>query len=75
VRALYVKSAMVQGLWLSYLSQKREIMEAAWQRLSTWIAEGKLTPQIGHVFPIERAVEAYKLLEEGKNYGKVVVKI
>lgn len=75
VRALYAKSASVQGLWLTYLSQKREIMEAAWQRLSTWIAEGKLTPQIGHVFPLERAVEAYKLLEEGKNYGKVVVKI
>ncbi|HUD66183.1 MAG TPA: NADPH:quinone oxidoreductase family protein [Candidatus Sulfotelmatobacter sp.] len=75
VRALYAKSASVQGLWLTYLSQKREIMEAAWQRLSTWIAEGKLTPQIGHLFPLERAVEAYKLLAEGKNYGKVVVKI
>jgi NADPH:quinone reductase len=75
VRALYAKSAMVQGLWLTYLSQKREIMEAAWQRLSTWIAEGKLTPQIGHVFPMERAVEAYQLLQDGKNYGKVVIKI
>ena len=75
VRALYAKSAMVQGLWLTYLSQKREIMEAAWQRLSTWIAEGKLTPQIGHVFPMERAVEAYQLLQDGRNYGKVVIKI
>ncbi len=75
VRALYAKSASVQGLWLTYLSQKREIMESAWQRLSEWIAEGKLTPQIGHVFPLERAVEAYQLLEQGKNYGKVVVKI
>jgi len=75
VRALYAKSAMVQGLWLTYLSQKREIMEPAWQRLSAWIAEGKLAPQIGHVFPLERAVEAYRLLEEGKNYGKVVVRI
>src|SRR5271169_1932057 len=75
VRALYAKSASVQGLWLTYLSQKHEIMEPAWQRLSAWIAEGKLLPQIGHVFPLERAVEAYKLLEEGKNYGKVVVKI
>jgi len=75
LRAMYAKSASVQGLWLSYLSQKREIMEPAWQQLSAWIAQGKLTPQIGHVFPLERAVEAYKLLEEGKNYGKVVVKI
>jgi NADPH:quinone reductase len=75
VRAMYAKSASVQGLWLTYLSQKREIMEPAWQQLSEWIAQGKLIPQIGHVFPLDRAVEAYKLLEDGKNYGKVVVRI
>jgi len=75
LRAMYAKSASVQGLWLTYLSQKAEIMEPAWQQLSAWIAQGKLTPQIGHVFPLERAVEAYKLLEAGKNYGKVVLKI
>ena len=75
VRAMYAKSASVQGLWLTYLSQKGEIMEAAWQQLSGWIAQGHVTPQIGHVFPLERAVEGYKLLEGGKNYGKVVLKI
>ena len=75
LRAMYAKSASLQGLWLTYLSQKPEIMGPAWQQLSAWIAEGKLTPQIGHVFPLEQAVEAYKLLEEGKNYGKVIVKI
>ena len=75
LRAMYAKSASVQGLWLTYLSQKREIMEPAWKQLSEWISQGKLTPQIGHVLPLERAVEAYKLLEDGKNYGKIVVKI
>ena len=75
LRAMYAKSASVQGLWLTYLSQKREIMEPAWRQLSSWIAQGKLTPQIGHVMPLDRAVEAYRLLEEGKNYGKVVLKI
>jgi len=75
LRAMYAKSASVQGLWLTYLAQKPEIMEPAWQKLSGWIREGKLIPQIGHVFPLERAIEAYKLLEQGKNYGKVVVKI
>jgi NADPH2:quinone reductase len=75
VRALYAKSASIQGLWLTYLSQKREIMEPAWRRLSEWIAQRKLAPVIGQVFPFERAVEAYKLLQEGKNYGKVVLKI
>ena len=75
LRAMYAKSASVQGLWLTYLSQKPEIMEPAWQQLSAWIGEGKLTPQVGQVFPLERAVEAYKLLQDGKNYGKVVLKI
>ena len=75
LRAMYAKSGMVQGLWLTYLSQRREIMEPAWQQLSSWIEQGRLVPEIGHVVPFERAVEGYKLLEEGKNYGKVVLKI
>jgi NADPH2:quinone reductase len=75
VRALYAKSASIQGLWLTYLSQKREIMEPTWKQLSKWIEQHKLVPVIGQVFPFERAVEGYKLLQEGKNYGKVVLKI
>jgi len=75
LRAMYAKSASVQGLWLTYLSQKREIMEPAWRQLSEWIGQGKLTPQIGHVVPLDQALEGYKLLQDGKNYGKVVLKI
>jgi NADPH:quinone reductase-like Zn-dependent oxidoreductase len=75
IRAMYAKSASVQGLWLTYLSQKPEIMAPAWTQLSAWIQQRKLTPQIGHVFPLAQAKEAYKLLEGGKNYGKVVLKI
>ena len=51
IRALYAKSASIQGLWLSYLSQKPEIMEPAWKQLSEWIEQRKLTPVIGNVFP------------------------
>jgi NADPH2:quinone reductase len=75
IRALYAKSASIQGLWLTYLSQKPEVMQPAWIQLSEWIAQRKLTPVIGHVFPFDRAAEAYKLLQEGKNYGKVILKI
>jgi NADPH2:quinone reductase len=75
IRALYAKSASIQGLWLTYLCQKPEIMNPAWNQLSEWIAQRKLAPVIGHVFPLDRAVEAYKLLQEGKNYGKVVLQI
>lgn len=75
IRAMYAKSASIQGLWLTYLSQKPAIMEPAWRQLSAWVADGKLAPAIGDVFPIDRAIEAYKLLQEGKNYGKLVLRI
>jgi NADPH:quinone reductase len=75
LRSMYAKSSSIQGLWLTYLSQKREIMEPAWKQLSEWIEHRNLTPVIGKVFPFQNAIEAYKLLQEGKNYGKLVLKI
>lgn len=75
VRALYAKAAMVQGLWLTYLSGKRDLMEHAWKQLSAWIAAGKLAPVVGQVLPLERAAEGYRLLLERKNFGKVVLTI
>ena len=75
VRALYAKAAMVQGLWLTYLSGKRDLMEHAWKQLSAWIAAGKLTPVVGQVLPLERAAEGYRLLLERKNFGKVALTV
>ncbi len=74
-RILYAKGASVHGLWLTYLSGNRELMTEAWKQLSTWTAQGNLRPVIGLVLPMEGAQEAYRLLLEGKNYGKVVLKI
>jgi NADPH2:quinone reductase len=74
-RMLYAKGASVHGLWLTYLSAKRELMNQAWKQLSTWTAQGHLRPVIGHVFPLKKASEAYRLLLERKNFGKVVLKL
>jgi NADPH2:quinone reductase len=74
-RLLYAKGVSVHGLWLSYLSQNRELMDMAWRQLSAWLNEGKLNPVIGKVFPLKEARAAYSLLHEGKNYGKVILKI
>jgi NADPH2:quinone reductase len=74
-RLLYAKGASVHGLWLTYLSAKQDLMKYAWQQLSGWISQGHLHPVIGHVLPMERAAEAYRLLSEGKNFGKVILKI
>ncbi len=75
VRAMYAKSGMLQGLWLTYLSQKPEIMGPAWKQLSGWVEQGKLAPVVGQVFPLTSAADAYRLLEKGQNYGKLVIEI
>ena len=74
-RVLYAKGASVHGLWLTYLSAKRELMNQAWQQLSEWMAQGHLRPVVGHVFPLGQASDAYRLLLERKNFGKVVLKL
>jgi NADPH2:quinone reductase len=74
-RLLYAKGASVHGLWLTYLSAKQELMHEAWKQLSLWTSQGHLHPVIGHVFPMERAAEAYRLLSEGKNFGKMILKV
>jgi len=50
-------------------------MEAAWKQLSEWANAGRLQPVIGKVFPLAEARAAYTLMREGKNYGKIVLKI
>lgn len=72
---LYAKGASIHGLWLTYLSGNREVMKLAWEQLSAWISQGHLHPVIGHTLPMKDVVEAYRLLAEGKNFGKVVLSI
>jgi NADPH2:quinone reductase len=74
-RLLYAKGASVHGLWLTYLSANRELMNQAWKQLALWTSQGHLHPVIGHVFSMDHAADAYRLLAEGKNFGKVILKI
>jgi NADPH2:quinone reductase len=74
-RLLYAKGASVHGLWLTYLSANRELMSQAWKQLSAWASQGHVRPVIGQVFPMDRAADGYRLLSEGKNFGKVVLRI
>ena len=73
--SLYAKGASVHGLWLTYLSGKRHLMDQAWKRLRAWTAQGHLHPVVGSVLAMEEAGRAYRLLIERKNFGKVVLKI
>jgi NADPH2:quinone reductase len=74
-RLLYAKGSSVHGLWLTYLSANRELMSEAWKQLSAWISQESLRPVIGQVFPMEEAAGAYRVLGEGKNFGKLVLRI
>jgi NADPH:quinone reductase-like Zn-dependent oxidoreductase len=38
-----------------------------------WVAEGKVKIRVGHSFPLDRAPEAFALMEERKNLGKIIV--
>src|SRR5579871_3446435 len=74
-RSMYAKGSSVHGLWLSKLSLKPEIMHPAWERMSSWIKEGRLRPVVGHVLPLGNAGEAFRLMLQRKNYGKVVLSV
>lgn len=74
-RVLYLKGTSVHGLWLTQLSKNAKLMSEAWERLSQWADRGELHPIVGHTLPIERAPEAYRLLLERKNFGKVVLTV
>jgi NADPH2:quinone reductase len=72
-RALYAKGASVHGLWLTVLSGNKKVMEPAAKQMAQWIAQGKLRPVVGHMFPLGKAGDAFRLMLERKNFGKVVL--
>jgi NADPH:quinone reductase len=74
-RLLHQKCTSVHGLWLTYLSGNRDLMNWVWKQLSAWTSQGYLRPVIGQVLPMEQAADAYRLLSEGRNFGKIVLKI
>lgn len=48
-----------------------ELVEKVWPKLET----GEIVPVVYKVFPITEALEAHKVLENGENVGKVVLKV
>jgi NADPH2:quinone reductase len=74
-RVLYQRGTSVHGLWLTQLAKQPALMTAAWQRLSAWANADKLRPAVGHTLPMNHIAEAYHLLLDRKNFGKVVLQI
>ncbi len=47
---------------------------ADWRAMNAFVAAHALRPVISDVFPFERAVEAFELMERGGQFGKIVVR-
>lgn len=74
-RVLYNRMTSVHGLWLSKLINYPEIMRRAADALMPWVEQDKLNPVVGHRMKLEEVGEAYRLVLEKKNFGKIVLTV
>lgn len=72
LRHVLINQASVEGFLVFRFTQKYPI---ALRRMARWIKEGKLRYREDVVEGLERAPEAFMGLLQGKNFGKLVVKV
>jgi NADPH:quinone reductase-like Zn-dependent oxidoreductase len=65
IRLIYWKHISILG---STMANDREF-----RALLATVASGRLRPRIDRVLPLSRAVEGYRLLEEGRHFGKILL--
>ena len=65
IRLIYWKHISILGSTMANDREFRSLMAA--------VASGRLLPRIDRVLPLSRAPEAYRLLEEGRQFGKIVL--
>jgi len=44
-----------------------------WEAMIAFIDQHRITPVVSDVFPLDRAVEAFELMERGGQFGKIVI--
>ena len=65
IRLIYWKQISILGSTMANDREFRALLAA--------VASGRLLPRIDRVLPLSRATEAYRLLEEGRQFGKIVL--
>ena len=65
IRLIYWKQISILGSTMANDREFRTLLAA--------VSAGRLRPRIDRVLPLSRAAEAYRLLEEGRQFGKVVL--
>lgn len=63
---ILMRGIRVQGIFVG----SREMFEA----MNRAIVEAKLVPVVDRVFPFEQALDAFRYMESGAHFGKVVIK-
>ena len=48
---------------------------ADWKAMTAFVRRSKLKPTVSHVFALEQVAEALALMEDGGQFGKIVVRI
>jgi D-arabinose 1-dehydrogenase-like Zn-dependent alcohol dehydrogenase len=46
---------------------------ADWTAMVDFVAKHRVRPVVSEVFPLDRAAEAFALMERGEQFGKIVV--
>jgi NADPH2:quinone reductase len=65
IRLIYWKQISILGSTMANDREFRALLAA--------VGAGRLKPRIDRVLPLSRAAEAYRLLEEGRQFGKIVL--
>ena len=69
-----LKSCDIVGVfWGEFTKREPARNRANLDQVLAWVAAGKLKPHIHAIYPLERAVEALKVLERREAVGKVIV--
>lgn len=73
---LLVKNISVIGhYWGGYLAFAPHVITDSLATLFSWHGEGRISPHISHVLPLEKAAEGLELLKTRQSTGKVVIQI
>ena len=67
IRYIFWKQLSILGTTMSTRSEFHDVMNLVWQ--------GELEPVVDSVFPMEQAQAAYRRLQAGEQFGKVVIEI
>jgi NADPH2:quinone reductase len=71
-----LKGAAVLGFqFIDYATHRAEEMARNERELLALLADGKATPHVGAVFPLDEAAAALRYVADGKAVGKVVIDI